>query len=174
MSGGRAIVPTGIVSYNEQRRQAWECWCGLLSPDFPIFLEIFNTRDGAIGFCDECGVNSEYNAFILVNGHSWQCIFQFHFVKSVRVQHSSQIIPHTTAMAVSAFLRCIYLFSHISPPAVQSAVLPNQDNAVIPRRRTRTHAKVHAPYETTRRTRATGRRNVPSRVEYDIEPLRGE
>ncbi|KAF8580242.1 hypothetical protein K439DRAFT_1619952 [Ramaria rubella] len=63
MSGGYFINPAGISKYNERRRQAFECWCGLLSPDTPMFVELRKTAHGSFASCDECGLNSDYPAF---------------------------------------------------------------------------------------------------------------
>ncbi|KAF8588891.1 hypothetical protein K439DRAFT_1613230 [Ramaria rubella] len=57
MSGGFFINPAGISKYNEHRRQAFECWCGLLSPDTPMFVELRKTAHGSYASCDECGLN---------------------------------------------------------------------------------------------------------------------
>ncbi|KAF8583906.1 hypothetical protein K439DRAFT_1617116 [Ramaria rubella] len=67
MSGGRRIIPTGILGYNEHRRQAWECFCGLLSPELPAFVKIDNMTDGTIGSCDDCGLYDTDELFTLVS-----------------------------------------------------------------------------------------------------------
>ncbi|KAF8584859.1 hypothetical protein K439DRAFT_1616354 [Ramaria rubella] len=54
MLGGCHIIPTGILEYNERCCQAWECFCGLLSPELPAFVKINNTTDGTIGSCNDC------------------------------------------------------------------------------------------------------------------------
>ncbi|KAF8584864.1 hypothetical protein K439DRAFT_1616359 [Ramaria rubella] len=36
--------------------RAWECFCGLLSPEIPAFVQINNTTNGTIGSCDDCGL----------------------------------------------------------------------------------------------------------------------
>ncbi|KAF8590818.1 hypothetical protein K439DRAFT_1611741 [Ramaria rubella] len=67
MSGGRRIIPTGILGYNERRRQAWECFCGLLSPELPAFVKIDNTTNGTIGSCDDCGLYDTDELFTSVS-----------------------------------------------------------------------------------------------------------
>ncbi|KAF8573301.1 hypothetical protein K439DRAFT_1643100 [Ramaria rubella] len=58
MSAARLISLAGISKYNECRRQAFECWCGLLSPETPTFLRLQNMKEqGAFAFCAECGLN---------------------------------------------------------------------------------------------------------------------
>ncbi|KAF8573964.1 hypothetical protein K439DRAFT_1624692 [Ramaria rubella] len=57
MSGGYFINLAGISKYKECRRQAFECWCGLLSPDTPMFVELRKTAHGSYASCDECGLN---------------------------------------------------------------------------------------------------------------------
>jgi hypothetical protein len=66
MSGGRRIVPGGVPGFNARRRQAYECWCGLLSPEVPVFLELQKTRHGTFGECHECGVYGEsFQAYLI-------------------------------------------------------------------------------------------------------------
>ncbi|KAF8576789.1 hypothetical protein K439DRAFT_1622601 [Ramaria rubella] len=62
MSGGRFINPVRISKYLECRHQVFECWCGLLSPDVPVFIAIRTTTHGLYASCDKCGLN-DYPSF---------------------------------------------------------------------------------------------------------------
>ncbi|KAF8587724.1 hypothetical protein K439DRAFT_770822 [Ramaria rubella] len=57
MLGGHLINPGGISKYLEQRRQAFKCWCGLLSPDVPVFIELWTMSQGSYASCEKCGLN---------------------------------------------------------------------------------------------------------------------
>ncbi|KAF8574336.1 hypothetical protein K439DRAFT_1642276 [Ramaria rubella] len=46
MSAGCLISLAGISKYNEHRKQAFECWCGLLSPETPT---VQNPTHGYLG-----------------------------------------------------------------------------------------------------------------------------
>ncbi|KAF8584575.1 hypothetical protein K439DRAFT_1616563 [Ramaria rubella] len=61
MSGGYFINLAGISKYNERHHQAFECWCDLLSPDTPMFVELRKTAHGSYASCDECGLNFSLN-----------------------------------------------------------------------------------------------------------------
>ncbi|KAF8581005.1 hypothetical protein K439DRAFT_1619371 [Ramaria rubella] len=57
MSGGHFINPAGISKYLKHRRQVFKCWCGLLSPDVPVFVAIRTTTHRSYASCDKCGLN---------------------------------------------------------------------------------------------------------------------
>ncbi|KIJ53273.1 hypothetical protein M422DRAFT_42988 [Sphaerobolus stellatus SS14] len=54
-----AIVPTGIIGYFERRRIALECFCELDSEE-PVYLDMMNTRYGAVGSCHRCGCRVDF------------------------------------------------------------------------------------------------------------------
>ena len=56
MSGGWWIMPEGIIGYNKWHCQVWECWCGLILPNMPSFLQMIRSKYGTYGECEECGL----------------------------------------------------------------------------------------------------------------------
>ncbi|KAF8576150.1 hypothetical protein K439DRAFT_1623059 [Ramaria rubella] len=49
--------------------RAWECFCGLLSPELPAFVKIDNTTNGTIGSCDDCDTDELFTSVSFDDKH---------------------------------------------------------------------------------------------------------
>ncbi|KAF8583772.1 hypothetical protein K439DRAFT_1617221 [Ramaria rubella] len=67
-----ALHLEGIGKYNECRHQAFECWCGLLLPEVPVFVKLKKIGRGSYAICHEflldeklytCSMTADYPVF---------------------------------------------------------------------------------------------------------------
>ena len=112
---GRRIVPHRIEVHHESRRQKYECWCGLWSPDCPVWAKYYTVDDELLGqltyaSCNTCGLHGKHLLTLVAsNTYGFSPFSVLQPVKSRSILHlwsysNTSDISYSLLRSLSGFL----------------------------------------------------------------------